>query len=149
MILCTGSGPTDEAMSVGFVRLVDLLAMYKEMGQRFFERNIRAGLNERRRSTGRLLRRSSPLSLMGPNDPRVFAFTITASPSPQSDWSDRTAILKVTEPRLLNGAQTVTTYARFLALNEGNTKVKEREPLPPTSGCSARYYAAKPDSSRR
>jgi hypothetical protein len=33
---------------------------------------------------------------------------------------------KITEPRLLNGAQTVTTFARFLKANEGNKLLVER-----------------------
>src|SRR5713226_1394657 len=42
----TRAGPNDETMTIGFIRLVDLHAMYREMGQRFFERNIRAALPE-------------------------------------------------------------------------------------------------------
>lgn len=121
------AGPTDEAMSVGFVRLVDLLAMYKEMGQRFFERNIRAGLNEEKAVNRSIFKAFKSIMLDGTDDPRVFAFnhngvTIAAERVERHDGT-----LKVTEPRLLNGAQTVTTYARFLALNEGNAKLKERE----------------------
>src|SRR6185369_7867584 len=33
---------------------------------------------------------------------------------------------KVIEPRLLNGAQTVTTFSRFLKGNEGNSILAER-----------------------
>ena len=40
-------GPGGEAMSVGFIRLWGLLiGIFRGMGQRFFERNIRAGLSE-------------------------------------------------------------------------------------------------------
>lgn len=40
------TGPNGERMTVGFIRLVDLHGMYREMGQRFFERNIRSALPE-------------------------------------------------------------------------------------------------------
>src|SRR6266545_1471938 len=36
--------PDGEIMTIGFIRLLDLATMYREMGQRFFERNIRAAL---------------------------------------------------------------------------------------------------------
>ncbi|MGA2035254.1 MAG: hypothetical protein ABSG68_23655 [Thermoguttaceae bacterium] len=42
----TRAGPNGESMTIGFMRLVDLHTMYREMGQRFFERNIRAALPE-------------------------------------------------------------------------------------------------------
>jgi hypothetical protein len=32
---------------------------------------------------------------------------------------------RITEPRLLNGAQTVTTFARFLKANEGNPRLND------------------------
>lgn len=38
------SGPAGESLHIGFVRLVDLFAMFTDMGQRFFERNVRASL---------------------------------------------------------------------------------------------------------
>src|SRR5205085_129190 len=67
--------------------------------------------------------------LDGADDPRVFAFnhngvTIAAEKIERLDGT-----LRVTEPRLLNGAQTVTTYSRFLKLNEGNEILKERQPV--------------------
>jgi hypothetical protein len=42
----TRVGPAGENMTLGFIPLVDLHEMYREMGQRFFERNIRAALAE-------------------------------------------------------------------------------------------------------
>src|SRR5947208_1440321 len=42
----TRPGPDGETMTIDFIRLVDLHTMYREMGERFFERNIRAALPE-------------------------------------------------------------------------------------------------------
>jgi uncharacterized protein YkuJ len=122
---CTG--PSGEVMNVGFVRLVDLMAMYREMGQRFFERNIRAGLSEEKSVNRAISKAFKSIILDGSDDPRAFAFnhngvTIAAEKIERSDETFR-----ITEPRRLNGAQTVTTYARFLTLNEGNEKLKARE----------------------
>ena len=37
------TGPDGQEMSIGFIRLVDLHGMYRALGPRFFERNIRFG----------------------------------------------------------------------------------------------------------
>ncbi len=120
------AGPDGEAMMVGFIRLIDLNTMYREMGQRFFERNIRAALPENEavnRSIATALRR---IVLEEKDDPSVFAFnhngvTVFAEAIRSIDGQYR-----ITEPRLLNGAQTVTTFDRFLKANEGNIRLKER-----------------------
>lgn len=119
-------GPNGENMTIGFIRLVDLNAMYQEMGQRFFERNIRAALPEDKavnRSIQQSIRR---IVLEGKEDATVFPFnhngvTLFAEALHTSDGEFR-----ITEPRLLNGAQTVTTFARFLKTNEGNRLLAER-----------------------
>jgi hypothetical protein len=122
----TRTGPSDERMTIGFIRLVDLHAMYRDMGQRFFERNIRAALPENEavnRSIQQSLRR---IVLDGKEDAKVFAFnhngvTLFAEALSRTDGQ-----FKITEPRVLNGAQTVTTFARFLKGNEGNNLLSER-----------------------
>jgi hypothetical protein len=114
-------------MTVGFVRLIDLHAMYREMGARFFERNIRAALPEDEavnRSIQHALRR---IVIDAKEDPDVFAFNhngITLFAEALQSVGDH---CRITEPRLLNGAQTVTTLARFLKANEGNVILSERQ----------------------
>ncbi len=114
------SGPGGEAMHVGFVRLADLNAMHAEMGPRFFERNIRYGLPPGQ-SVNRVLGRTfKQIVLEGKLEPAAFAFNhngITLS-AQQVEHAD--GFLRVTEPRLLNGAQTVTTLAEFLKANTDN-----------------------------
>jgi hypothetical protein len=44
--IITMAGPDGEVMTIGFMRLLDLLQMYNDMDLRFFERNIRASLSE-------------------------------------------------------------------------------------------------------
>lgn len=121
----TQSGPDGQVMTIGFLPLVDLHAMFREMGQRFFERNIRAALPEDEvvnRSIGQALKR---IVLDEKEDSAVFAFnhngvTLFAEALHAMDGQ-----YKLTEPRLLNGAQTVTTFARFLKANEDNQKLKD------------------------
>lgn len=122
----TRSGPNGEIMTIGFIRLVDLYAMYREMGQRFFERNIRAALPEDEAVNRSIENSIKRIILDDKESPKVFVFnhngvTLFAEALNAADGQ-----FKLTEPRLLNGAQTVTTVARFLKSNEGNNKLTER-----------------------
>lgn len=111
-------GPQGETMLVGFARLADLGAMYRAIGPELLDRNVRAGLSEDaspNRSITDALRR---MTVTGESDPRLFAFhhngvTLAAL---ECDATEDGVIL--TAPRLLNGAQTVTTYARFAEEHE-------------------------------
>jgi hypothetical protein len=111
-------GPDGETMHTGFVSLADLLAMYRQMNTRLFDRNIRAPLakrdaskttsvNQKIADTLRriVIERTQPAA--------AFAFmhngvTIYAQRLVGSKGS-----YEVTEPRVLNGAQTVATTAQF------------------------------------
>lgn len=122
----TRAGPNGETMTVGFIRLADLNAMYREMGQRFFERNIRAALPEDEAVNRSIQQSLKRIVVDGKDDAKVFAFnhngvTLFAEALGAADGQFR-----LTEPRLLNGAQTVTTFARFLKANEGNKALMER-----------------------
>lgn len=119
-------GPSGERMHVGFARLVDLHAMYRDMRHRFFERNIRAGLSEDEAPNRAIQRSLRQILVDGTEHPAVFAFnhngvTVSAQRFERVDGEYR-----VTEPRLLNGAQTITTFNRFLELNQGNKALQER-----------------------
>jgi hypothetical protein len=121
------NGPGGEQMTIGMIRLVDLHAMYKEMGERFFERNIRAALSEEapvNRSIQQSLKR---IVLEGRDDPATFGFNHNGVTLYAEAVGKQDGHLKVTEPRLLNGAQTVTTLVRFLKANEGNRALAERQ----------------------
>ena len=119
-------GPAEETMTIGFIPLVALHTMYREMGARFLERNIR-GLPE-----GKAVNRSIQQSLKrividAKDNPKAFAFnhngvTLYA----QSLEKTGPDAFEITEPRLLNGAQTVTTLERFLKANEGNKSLADR-----------------------
>ena len=120
------NGPVDENLHVGFVRLLDLQAMYVDMGQRFFERNIRASLPAESAVNRSLERAFKRIVLDESESPHAFAFnhngvTLSAEALKQTETGWR-----ITEPRLLNGAQTVTTFTRFLALNKDNPKLADR-----------------------
>ncbi len=122
----TREGPNGETMAIGFIRLTDLQAMYREMGQRFFERNIRAALPQDK-SVNRSIQQSlKRIVLDDKDDARAFAFnhngvTLSAEALTQTDGQ-----FEIVEPRVLNGAQTVTTFANFLEANDGNPALQKK-----------------------
>jgi hypothetical protein len=122
----TRAGPNGESMTIGFIRAVDLWTMYREMGERFFERNIRAALPEDEAVNRSIQQAIKRIVLDGKDDPRVFAFNHNGVTLFAEALTTLDGQFKITEPRLLNGAQTVTTFARFLKANEGNKLLAER-----------------------
>ena len=113
-----------QKLYIGFLSLFDLYRMYQDMGQRFFERNIRAGLSAERPPNRAIRQALSRILVQKHEDPGVFLFnhngaTIAAE---RLDFEDGNAI--ITEPRLLNGAQTVTSLARFIEENQGNAALQ-------------------------
>jgi hypothetical protein len=110
----TRTGPHGELMTLGFMRLIDLHAMYKEMGQRFFSRNIRSALSPEEAVNRSIEQSLKDAVIEATTDPSTFAFnhngvTLSADAVKVVD-----GVTTITEPRLLNGAQTVTTFGRFL-----------------------------------
>jgi AIPR protein len=121
------TGPTDEGLHVGFVRLMDLHAMFLDMGQRFFDRNIRASLPPESSVNRSLERAFKRIILDETESPHVFAFNHNGVTLSAEALSHTNTGWRITEPRLLNGAQSVTTFARFLKANEGNPRFSERK----------------------
>ena len=70
----TRNGSNGELMTVGFIRLVDLHTMYREMGQRFFERNIRAALPEEEAVNRSIQQSLKRIVIDGKDDARGFCF---------------------------------------------------------------------------
>lgn len=121
------SGPQGEVMWVGFVRLIDLHAMFKEMNYRFFERNIRASLSEEAATNRSVYEALERLVLKGEADPAVFAFHHNGVTLFAEKIDKEKGQFILTEPRLLNGAQTITTLDRFLKSHSDNPLLKEKE----------------------
>ena len=120
-------GPNGELMYVGFIRLVDLHRIYKDMGKRFFERNIRYGLGSGEAVNRAISRSLKSIILDGKEAPEVFAFNHNGISlfAEKVDHIDGT--YHIVAPRLMNGAQTVTTFAEFIEANADNPKLLERK----------------------
>jgi len=120
----TSSG---ETLHVGFIALMDLYAMYCGMGLRFFERNIRAGLSAEKPPNRAIRQTLTKMVLKGqePSDAFVFNHNGVTLAVEHVEFDNNQAI--ITEPRLLNGAQTVTSLAKFLEVNKDNKALKDNE----------------------
>jgi hypothetical protein len=68
------SAPDGQCMHVAFARLVDLERMYRDMGPRFFERNIRFGLGDSEAVNRAISRSLKDIVLDDKGPPAVFAF---------------------------------------------------------------------------
>lgn len=120
-------GPNGEVMYVGFVPLADLYAMYREMNYRLFERNIRAGLDADKAPNRAIANALKQIVLQGAEPAAVFAFNhngVTLFAERVDVDAAKQDRFRVTEPRVLNGAQTITTLHRFLEGNKGHPRLK-------------------------
>lgn len=114
---CTSTG---EELHVGFIHLADLHAMYREMRQRLFERNIRSALSADRRANRELRRAFARIVLDAsePADRFVFNHNGVTIAAEKFEFSD--GRVHIVEPRVLNGAQTVTSLDKFIEDNNNN-----------------------------
>lgn len=113
-------GPADIKMLVGFVPLADLHTIHDTLGRRFLERNIRFALPYEGYVNRALLKAFRETLIDKTRQPEAFAFNhsgVTLSAQHVEHLNGK-LILKV--PRLLNGAQTVSTYKVFADRNGTN-----------------------------
>ena len=111
------TGPDGVEMYLGFVPLVDLLGIYTTIGRRFLERNIRFALPPDGSVNRSLARTFSAMLLERSREPGLFAFYhngVTLSAGTLELKGDSVVIYA---PRLLNGAQTIATFADFWQRN--------------------------------
>lgn len=107
-----------ERMYVGFMRLADLHRINREMGAKFFDRNIRYGLGENEAVNRAISRALRQVIIDRVDDPSTFAFNHNGITLYAERFEQAGDAWRLTAPRLLNGAQTVTTLASFLDANK-------------------------------
>lgn len=118
-------GPEGQKMHIGFIRLIDLNKMHKSLGSRFFDSNIRYGLGESETVNRSISNALKQIVLEQVESPNTFAFNhngVTLYAEKIKPLDDG---YQLTAPRLLNGAQTVTTLAGFLEKNKDNPNLTE------------------------
>jgi hypothetical protein len=114
-------GPAGEKMHVGFIRIADLHQMHLELGDTFLDSNIRFGLGEEKPVNRAISATLKQIVLDQSESPESFAFnhngiTIHAEKVKLID----NGLCQIIAPRLLNGAQTVTTVNNFRNKNKDN-----------------------------
>lgn len=118
--------PSGQRMVVGFVPLHELHGYYKAMQHRLFDRNIRFGLSSDN-PPNREIRRSLENIVMKGAPPEAFAFHHNGVSIAAQALKKDGAGFKIVEPRVLNGAQTIMSVARFLELQEKNPLLTQNE----------------------
>ena len=110
--------PAGEKLQVGFMKLVDLYNMYNEMGPRFFDRNVRSGLSAEKPTNKAIQKSFANIVMSEEQDPEAFIFNHNGVTLSAENFEIKQGAAFITEPRLLNGAQTVTSLARFIESHE-------------------------------
>jgi hypothetical protein len=108
------AGVSGNQMTVTFLSLGDLHRMYGDLGERFFEKNLRSGLDEGE-MTNIQIKNSLRSILEQQEDPQNFTLyhngiTLTA----QILEINGPSSVRMVEPRILNGAQTVKIIKQFV-----------------------------------
>ncbi|MDX1959754.1 MAG: AIPR family protein [Leptospiraceae bacterium] len=101
---------------VGFIKILDLAKMYEDMGLRLFEKNIRAGLSPENHPN-RSIRSSLKSMLAGEEESANFVYHHNGVTIAAEHVEESSGKLVITEPRVLNGAQTITSIAKFIEEN--------------------------------
>lgn len=116
-------GPNGERMHLGFVRVADLNQIFQALGPHFFDSNIRYGLGESEAVNRAISATLRQIVLDQTEHPDCFAFNHNGITLFAEDMEVNDSVCKLKAPRLLNGAQTVTTVAAFLQKNRDNAKL--------------------------
>jgi len=121
--------PAGEQLQLGFVKLIDLYKMYEDMGSRFFDKNIRSGLSAEKPTNKSLQKSFKQIVIQEKIEPEAFLFYHNGITIAAEQLEMKKGAAYITEPRLLNGAQTVTSLARFIEAHEGNPEFDENRSL--------------------
>ena len=117
----------DRKLYVGFVSIMDLYKMYQSLGNKFFNRNIRAGLSADNPPNRKIREALTLIVLRKQESATTFTFNhngVTLAVE-NIEFEDGHARIKV--PRLLNGAQTVTSISKFIEDNESSPTFQENK----------------------
>lgn len=124
------SMPTGEKLNLCVIKLYDLHKMYKQMKERLLDRNIRFGLDKDKPVNKKIRKAIKSIVIDQKNPPEIFVFNhngVTLSAQRISFKEDGT--VEIIEPRILNGAQTITCLESFIEENKDNPLFKQNQQL--------------------
>ena len=107
---------SENELIVTFLPLGFIYTMYEDMGDRFFEKNIRCGVGNGR-TTKYEIKNSLRQILEGREEPGNFTFYhngVTMTAQEVRIGTADSSLLSMVEPRILNGVQTVKTVRQFV-----------------------------------
>lgn len=122
-------GPEGQKLFLTSAKLCQLNMMFEEMGQRFLDRNIRSGLTGDEAPNRAITKALREIVLDETLDAAVFLFNHNGVTLFAQQFRREADRFEITEPRILNGAQTVTTFNRFLRKFADHPKLGENRPL--------------------
>ena len=122
------AGPDGQILHVASVKLFQLNSMFEEMGQRFLDRNIRSGLTGDEAPNRAITKALREIVLDEKLHPAVFLFNHNGVTLYAQHVQRNGGTFDITEPRILNGAQTVTTFNRFLKKYADHPKIVQNRP---------------------
>lgn len=122
-------GPGGERMVTGYTRLNDLRLMYVGMRQRLFDRNIRSALSEDEAPNRSLTKTFSDIVITEKVDPAVFPFHHNGVTIYAEHLAGEDATRQIVEPRVLNGAQTVSSFDAFCVRNKDDSRFQKNAGL--------------------
>lgn len=118
-----------EQMYLGFVKLYDLYKMFTDMKQRLFEKNIRAGLSDDLPPNQAIKRSLKDIIINKKISPEYFTFHHNGITLFAEKITFGNGCADIIEPRVLNGAQTITTLSRFIEDNQKNPLFQENKEI--------------------
>jgi hypothetical protein len=104
----------NEVLHLGFINIFDLYKMFVDMKQRLFEKNIRAGLADDLAPNQAIKKALKDIVINKKISPEYFTFHHNGVTLFAEKLDGENGTTKIVEPRVLNGAQTITTLSRFI-----------------------------------
>ncbi len=115
----------NELLNIGFIRLSDLRSMYKQMKYRFFDKNIRFGLSPDN-PPNKSIMKSLYNIIIGKETTAEFAFNHNGITLYVERIELNGEKAEIVEPRILNGAQTVTVFDNFITSRETDKEMARK-----------------------
>jgi hypothetical protein len=104
----------NEVLHLGLINIFDLYKMFVDMKQRLFEKNIRAGLADDLAPNQAIKKSLKDIVINKKVSPEYFTFYHNGVTLFAEKLDGENGTTKIVEPRVLNGAQTITTLSRFI-----------------------------------
>ncbi len=112
-----------ERLLTAFIPLIELHQIYQSLGQHFLDRNVRYGLGISESVNRAISQALREIIIDETQDPATFTFNHNGVTLYAEGIDEELHELKLNAPRLLNGAQTVTTFSQFIKENSDNPKL--------------------------